>query len=121
MKTAIAVFLLFLAVFFLWYDFFWGAVVCFVIAAYLFVKKPADTLAKDVMQEMESAEGQVPDKSVWEDGLKEMGARVGEKTFSDYEEPTRLKARSSTRFKFKPEKVGEASKKTIGLFKKLFG
>ena len=120
MKAAIAMFLLFAALFFFWYDSFILALACAAIAIYLILSKPASLLAKDIAKDMEEAEGQVPSADVWKEGIKEAGSRTGEQLFSDKESVTRIKEMNTTKFKFKPNKIGEGSKKVIELFKKLF-
>lgn len=121
MKAAIAVFLLFAAVFFAWYDMLLAGIVCFGLAVYIIISSPAKSFGSELMTELEDAEGQIPDKAVWEEGLKAAGGMLGEQTFSDNEKAGNLKAVNVTKYKFKPRKVGEASRKTGSLFKKLFG
>ncbi|MAG22059.1 MAG: hypothetical protein CL943_02010 [Candidatus Diapherotrites archaeon] len=108
------------ALFFLWYDYAIASFVFVVLAAIVLIYKPAKSFAKESVKEMEESEGQVPDKSVWEEGLKTAGARVGEQTFSDKDDTTNLKAINVTRFKLKPKESGNAAKKVIEMFKKLF-
>ena len=121
MRATIAIFLLFAAVFFLWFDYLPLSVLCILIAAYALLHKPVKSLGKEFMKDMESAEGQAPSGEVFVEGVKVAGARAGEQLFADKDETTRLKALRATRFKLRPDKIGEASKKTIELFKKLFG
>lgn len=121
MKAAVAVFLLFAAVFFFWLGNLLVSLLCIAVSAYVLLHKPMGGLGKELMKDLEAAEGQVPSKDVWMEGIKAAGAKTGEQLFSDKEETTRLKSMRTTRFKFKEDKIGEASKKTIDLFKKLFG
>ena len=120
MKTAIGIFVLIIALFFLWFDNFVAAVLLFLLALIILLKKPLKTLGKEVMDDLEKTEGQVPDAGVFKDGIKEAGARIGEQTFSDNESPIDLEKLTVTKYKFKPNKTGEASNKVIEAFKRLF-
>ena len=121
MKAAVAIFLLFAAVFFAWFDLLLAGMICLAIGIYIMVSSPAKSFGSELMAELEEAEGQVPDKGVWEEGLKAAGGILGEQTFSDNEDGARIKAINVTKYKFKPRKVGEASRKTGSLLKRLFG
>ena len=121
MKAAYVIILLFLAIFFAWYNMLLAGLVCFGIAAYLMLSNPIKSFGFEVLTELEEAEGQIPDKTVWEEGLKAAGGALGDQAFSDNENPVNLKAVNVGKFKFKPRKVADASKKTGSLFKKLFG
>jgi hypothetical protein len=121
LKLAVAVFLLFAAFFFFWYGYFIVSLVLAVVAAYIFLQKPAKSLGREFMRDMEGAEGQVPDKGVWEAGIKTAGGMAGAQTFSDKDNRTRLKDIEVTKWRLKSDKWGDAGKKTIELFKKLFG
>ena len=121
MKTALGVFLLFAAVFLLWYEYFFLAILCFAVSLFIMLSKPAKSFGSGVMKELEDSEGQVPDMAIWEEGLKTGGAMAGEQTFADNENLKRRKEINVTKWAFKPKKVGDAGKKTIDLFKKLFG
>ncbi len=121
MKAAVAIFLLFAAVFFVWYDLLLVGIVCLALGIYLMVSGPAKSFGSELIVELEGAEGQIPDKAVWEEGLKAVGGMLGEQTFSDNENGVNIKAVNVTKYKFKPRKVADASKKTGSLFKKLFG
>jgi len=119
-NIAVFVMLLFAAVFFLWVDMLLFAVACVVIALYFLLSGNSGGLGAEIAKDLEEAEGQVPGIGVLETGLKEMGAKAGAQAFSDDERSTNLKRITTTKFKLKPEKAGEATGKVMELFKKLF-
>ncbi len=121
LNPAIGIFLLFACMFFIWFEMPIPAVVTAIASFFVFNYPSAKNFGSKIMDEMEEAEGQVPDQTVWIDGIKEMGARTGETFFSDYEQVASMNSRTMTKWKFKPKKLGEAAKKTKDSAKKLFG
>jgi hypothetical protein len=120
LRVAIAVFLLLASLFFFWFNAPLVAIASLALSLYLFLHRPIKSLAAETVEAMEKAEGQAPPMEVWEEGMRAAGARVGEQLFSDNDKITSLPKIRVTRFRFMPEKLGEAGKKTVGLFKKLF-
>ena len=107
--------------FFVWFEMLFAALLCVALSVLVAVQRPAERLGSKIVKEMDEAEPSPPPMAVWEEGIKEMGKRAGEKAFSDNEEVTDLTKMRVGRFKVKPEKIGEGSQKAIDLFKKIFG
>ena len=120
MRSAVAIFLLFASVFFIWEEMGLPAVLCIILAVLVAVQKPAERLGSNIHKDMVGAEGSGPDTGVWKEGINEMGKMAGEQAFTDDERATDLRKIKVTKLTAKPKKIGAASGKMIDLFKKLF-